>query len=84
MLLVRGLPLRVGGRQRDTHKQKRACDNCDTGSGRGSPCTARSLKGRGKLLVRGLPLGVGGRPLRHGQKGACVIACVCVIASLQN
>ena len=45
--------------------------------------TARSFTGRGMLLVRGLPLRVGGRPMRHGQKGACVLACVCVIASLQ-
>ena len=36
-----------------------------------------SLTGRGVLLVRGLPLRVGGRLMRHGQKGVCVIACVC-------
>ena len=35
-----------------------------------------SITGRGMLLVRGLPLRVGGRPMTHGQKGACVIACV--------
>ena len=51
--------------------------DADTDAGRGSPYTARSLTGRGMLLVRGLPLRVGGRPMRHGQKGACVIACVC-------
>ena len=48
----------------------------DTAVGRGSPYTARSFTGRGMLIVRGLPLRVGGRPMRHGQKGACVIACV--------
>ena len=45
-------------------------------AGRGSPYTGRSVTGRGMLLVRGLPLRVGGRPMRHEQKGACVIACV--------
>ena len=50
--------------------------DADTTAGRGSPYTGRSFTGRGMLLVRGLPLRVGGRPMRHGQKGACIIAFV--------
>ena len=50
--------------------------HAETAAGRGSPYTDRSFTGRGMLLVRGLPLHVGGRPMRHGQKGACMIACV--------
>ena len=50
--------------------------DADTAVGRGSPYTTRSMTGGGMLLVRGLPLRVGWRPMRHGQKGVCVIACM--------
>ena len=53
------------------------CPDADTAAGRRSPYTARSLIGRGMLFVRLVPIRVGGRPMRHGEKGACVIACVC-------
>ena len=60
----------------DPNSIRETASHRETAAGRGSAYTASSFTGRAMLLVRGLSLRVGGRPMRHGQKGACVIACV--------